>query len=142
MCQNPDFSQISYGILTEFSRNSHRILTDLKWIWNGSDFFAFSVWISAKTKFTDLQILVWRKFFSKNFLWASTWKGPKIEAKKLDLLFLAVSTKKIYRIFIFYLLGVHLKIFVCARTLSHLKNCLNIKQFKHNKHIFMFLLNI
>ena len=80
-----------------------------------------------KTKFTDLQILVWRKFFIKNFLRASTWRDPEILAKFSDLLFFVVATKKIYRIFIFCLVGAHLKNFPRARTLTPLKNCLNIK---------------
>ena len=114
--------RISHRFLTDFSQIWNGFEMDQKWIWNGSDFFPFSFWISAKTKFTDLQILVWKIFSSKNFLWASTWKGPKSEAKNSDLLFLAISTKTIYRIFICYVVGAHLKIFVCARTLSPLKN--------------------
>ena len=69
-----------------------------------------------KTKFTDLLGMILGKIF-KNFFWrASTWRAPDYEAKFSDLLFLVVATNKIYRFFLFYLVGVHLKNFARARA--------------------------
>jgi hypothetical protein len=62
----------------------------------------------------------------KNFLCASTWNGPKIPAKFLDLLFFAVATKFFCRFFLYHHVGAHAKNFARARAPTPLKNCLNI----------------
>ena len=60
-----------------------------------------------------------QKFIKKNL--------ARTAREKLNFLVLVVATKKIYRIFIFCLVGAHLKNFARARTLTPLKSSLNIK---------------
>ena len=92
-------------------------------------------WVFRKNKCTDLQILVWSKMF-----WNFFWRAPRARSSKSwlkfsNLLFLVV-TKNIYRIFLYRLVGAHLKNF-CARqhvqkitrTLSISMNIMNILDF-------------
>ena len=67
-----EFSRISHRFLTDFSRISHSFFLVLKrnWFQNLCFFYIF-----AKKKFTDLYIFIWKKTFSKFFLCASTWRG-------------------------------------------------------------------
>ena len=64
---------------------------------------------------TKLNLQIFRyylkKFFSKNFRWASKWRVSEIKTKFSDLLLCAKSSNKIYRILLYTYFGAYIKNF-------------------------------